>query len=593
MLALVLVFSLSATAFATEDTGSITITNATIGDTYRLYKIFEATYLPDGDDQDENPDGVSYTLTDEDIYNYMFGGSDATVNEEVGTRSNAFFTYTDATKLIVRNENTQNSAIFEYLTTMIRSLDPDGTGYLEIAENVTSSTVVFDDLGYGYYLIDKGNSSAVTITSNTPDVQVIDKNQIPGSDFSKTVKGEDESEFKSETSANIGDIVTFKVEFEATNYDGEDQIQYYSIMDTKGDAIWVEFNNIEVYVNGVKLNRGHYHGVEGSHATGEWTWLGDWTGVEQTPDNAEWYLIHYNFDKFQIVIPWMSGHDFTGTSNGFTLTYGENADSIYGSPVDVMMTYTASVEPGASIGNPANNNLWNSAELSWTYDGDSDGPQDPSITTITTYALGLNKIDADTKGRLADAVFTLWSDEACTEPVYVIPTGIDGVYILDDLTTAVSGRKRESSRELYKDYLEEYLGDNYATTQKNEVTSEINGKFLILGLEEGNYYLKETVAPNGYNILPTPHMVSVGETSNTFFVVHDAEGNVVDMQEAAEGYQKTTYTATSTTVENSKGVELPSTGGKGTVMMITFGTMIAMAFAVLLITQKKMSIYHD
>ena len=44
---------------------------------------------------------------------------------------------------------------------------------------------------------------------------------------------------------------------------------------------------------------------------------------------------------------------------------------------------------------------------------------------------------------------------------------------------------------------------------------------------------------------------------------------------------------------NSTGVELPSTGGEGTMMLITIGTMIAMAFAVLLITHKKMSVYHD
>ena len=69
-----MVLSLSVTAFAAEN-GSIIITNATIGDTYKLYKIFESTFIPDGNDQDENPDAVSYTLTDEAIYNYMFGAS--------------------------------------------------------------------------------------------------------------------------------------------------------------------------------------------------------------------------------------------------------------------------------------------------------------------------------------------------------------------------------------------------------------------------------------------------------------------------------------------------------------------------------------
>ena len=48
-----------------------------------------------------------------------------------------------------------------------------------------------------------------------------------------------------------------------------------------------------------------------------------------------------------------------------------------------------------------------------------------------------------------------------------------------------------------------------------------------------------------------------------------------------------------TEVVNNSGVELPSTGGQGTMLMITIGTMMAIAFAVLLITQKKMSVYED
>ena len=44
--------------------------------------------------------------------------------------------------------------------------------------------------------------------------------------------------------------------------------------------------------------------------------------------------------------------------------------------------------------------------------------------------------------------------------------------------------------------------------------------------------------------------------------------------------------------EGETWIELKS-GGKGTIMLITFGTLVAMGFAILLITQKKMSIYKD
>ena len=54
-----------------------------------------------------------------------------------------------------------------------------------------------------------------------------------------------------------------------------------------------------------------------------------------------------------------------------------------------------------------------------------------------------------------------------------------------------------------------------------------------------------------------------------------------------------TYTVYNATVVNNSGVELPSTGGKGTFWLITIGSLLAAGFAVFLITHKKMSVYAD
>lgn len=116
------------------------------------------------------------------------------------------------------------------------------------------------------------------------------------------------------------------------------------------------------------------------------------------------------------------------------------------------------------------------------------------------------KDDINTRENLAGAKFRVFKDEACTEPVYVIPTDVKGVYIVDSLNTVaeeISGIKQEPSRKKYEAYLEEYLKDKDGNPieQDNLVVSQVNGKLVILGLKEGTYYLKEVEAPAGYNAL--------------------------------------------------------------------------------------------
>ena len=115
LMALVLVLSLSVTAFAAENTGSITITNATIDETYSLYHIFDATYSTD---ENGNADAVSYSITtDNQFFAYLFGAD--------GKTENTYFSYDAQTHAVTRKEGTQNSDIIAYLTDMVRS-EEDG-----------------------------------------------------------------------------------------------------------------------------------------------------------------------------------------------------------------------------------------------------------------------------------------------------------------------------------------------------------------------------------------------------------------------------------------------------------------------------------
>ena len=136
----------------------------------------------------------------------------------------------------------------------------------------------------------------------------------------------------------------------------------------------------------------------------------------------------------------------------------------------------------------------------------------------------------------------------------------------------------------------DYLGTN---TQDNYVVSQVNGKLAILGLKAGTYYLKEVEAPAGYNALSLPVEIKAGEGMRSFMIYADENGKVADIQAEDGVHSEHILDVTHTVVHNSKGVELPSTGGEGTFWLITIGTLLAIGFAVFLITHKKMSVYND
>ena len=602
LMVLTLVLSLSVTAFATENTGSITITNATIDETYTVYKIFDASIKLAADG--ETAEAVSYTITpDNQFFEELFGAD--------GKTDNTFFVYNANTGSVAKKEGVNDTELIAYLTEMVKN----GSYQAETAPiKATSDEVKLEDLPYGYYLITSTLGATVTINSNTPDVEVIDKNQEPGSDFDKQVQvGVDENGdpiWEDANSANIGDKITYQISFTATNYDGDKKIKHYMVHDEKGDAIWAEFNSIQVFVGGVELPRGYYLSQGGDPDNGTWLWLGDhddtctdgWNDIPEAQrdrNDAQWYLVHLGYDQFRVTIPWLENHelkdvaDADGNVTSYSLSYPADADSKFDSPAQVVVTYDAVLEPGASIGSTTHGNRFNKAHATWTSENETGStPPDEVVTYV--YGIGLLKDDSATGQNLAGAKFRIYKDKECTIPVYVIPTNIKGVYIVDSKGTpseTVTGSAMLDARETYAAYLDGYLADG--VEQDNYVVSQVNGKLAILGLEAGTYYLLEVEAPAGYNALTLPVEIKAGEGTRSFNIFADANGNVADIQQTDGVHTEKIYDLTHTVVHNSKGTELPSTGGEGTFWLITIGTLLAICFAVFLITHKKMSVYTD
>ena len=163
------------------------------------------------------------------------------------------------------------------------------------------------------------------------------------------------------------------------------------------------------------------------------------------------------------------------------------------------------------------------------------------------------------------------------------------------------GAKDQDENDLYK--------NDVFTTGK--VTTNEDGLMEINGLDVGEYYLKELTAPKGYIRDPDVHKIEitaefetkeVTETLNGYEYTYDFQvlkSYTVTIDETESTYS-TTINASGEVVEvtpgdstsqikNTKGVELPATGGMGTTIFYVIGTILVLGAGILLVTRRRMN----
>ena len=100
------------------------------------------------------------------------------------------------------------------------------------------------------------------------------------------------------------------------------------------------------------------------------------------------------------------------------------------------------------------------------------------------------------------------------------------------------------------------------------VTTDENGAGSFLGLEDGDYKLREIAAPDGYNLL----------TADVDVTISGANATTTDLG---------SLTVTKN-VENATGLQLPSTGGMGTTLFYVLGSVLLLGAVVLLVVRRRM-----
>ena len=171
--------------------GSITVTNAIVGETYTLYKVFNAT-VSDGREHDST--GISYSSDWFTTSNEWF---------EVDTQRN--ITILPAG---VGPEGQLSDKAIGWLKSQTDKFKQIGD---PITPTSDAPAVSWTNLDPGYYFIDTTTGSFVTVDSITPDVVVEDKNSLPSHD-KKQATAADGTFGDDLLELNIGDTVYYQTE---------------------------------------------------------------------------------------------------------------------------------------------------------------------------------------------------------------------------------------------------------------------------------------------------------------------------------------------------------------------------------------------
>ena len=167
----------------------------------------------------------------------------------------------------------------------------------------------------------------------------------------------------------------------------------------------------------------------------------------------------------------------------------------------------------------------NTAIIQYGHNVDSLSDPKKDTTIIKTHNLKITKVEKGTKTPLTGAKFNLYKGTSTIgKPIHFVQ-GDNGTYTV--------------------------------TTDENGITELVTsstGIINVKGLDDGDYRLVETEAPEGYNKLKSPKEINI-------------------KAESSDNGENVTVSGNDITVENSTESWLPETGGMGTVIFTVVGVV--------------------
>jgi fimbrial isopeptide formation D2 family protein/LPXTG-motif cell wall-anchored protein len=386
-----------------------------------------------------------------------------------------------------------------------------------------------------------------------------------GSTPSVEKKVKEDDSWVDSNSASVGENVSYRIVGTISSRISEFDSYYYSFTDTLAPGLTYDSTSLVVTLYNTKT------------ATSE-------TVTSKFESTAtEWNKTNGTTIK-------VTANDLKTALKDYTLS--ENSQ--------IIVTYTAKLNQYAKVGTASNDNtvkLTFSNDPNWdSKDATDDQPYGPTgetpDSTVKTYTTSLTVTKKDGAGEkiLTGAEFTLSGNGVkqvlVSEVKYTeVEEGVVGTYweLTDGTYTTTNPVGVNVDTSVYKDVNTSYNKETVMTL-KGENTSattvvgtvDDNGVVTFTGLGAGAYTLTETKAPAGYNTAdPISFTISFDPTNNAFSV-KDRDSIAVSSN------------LLSTTVLNFAGNSLPHTGGIGTTIFYTIGSIMILAAAVLLIVKKRM-----
>ena len=358
------------TTAVTGEKGKITINNAIPEQTYTIYKILDLESYSTNVVEGEEKGNFAYKPSSE-WANFIKG-------ENVKDK---YFTFEG--EYVSWKENADPAA-FAKLALDYAKKDGSPVKIHEeksapaASNGQTTSTVTFDKLSLGYYLVDSSVGTLCSLDTTKPTVEIKEKNGVPSVDKIITAGGVFATDKKS-NSVNIGDKISFQTTIDvrkgATNYKLHDEMS-----------------------NGLKL-------IEqvGSSYVSAVAYNNDGTGKSNLKKDDDYIItVDSNLNKFDI--------DFTKYTDQHT-----------NEEYKIVVVYNAILQSDAVIGNSGNLNK------TWLTYGDKNTETNKSETITKTFEMNVfkfytDKNNSNTEKGLVGATFKLTKDSKDAENISFVKT---------------------------------------------------------------------------------------------------------------------------------------------------------------------------